>query len=143
MLITQREHQIAAGDLRAGSRAWAKFTDLTLKYGYQPWRALLWAAGSTLLAVLLTLTLGGDGGLVHTPAAGPNQAGTVCTAPELVGYALDGFLPVVRTGARDTCRPALNTQGGIIQLGGWLLGLITWAFLTLFVAGFTNIIRKT
>nr|WP_029212084.1 hypothetical protein [Arsenicicoccus bolidensis] len=140
VLITQREHQIAAGGLTRGSRAWARFTGLTLKYGYQPWRALIWASGATFLAILLALTLGGQGGLAHTTAGG----GGPCGAAERISYALDGFLPLVRTGARDTCRPVLDTwPGTIIQFGGWTLGLITWAFITLFIAGFTNIIRKT
>lgn len=143
VLITQRRHQIADGNLRRTSRAWAKFTGLTLNYGYQPWRALLWAGATTLLSVLLTITLGNAGGLLHTPATGPGLTGTPCSTAEHIGYALDGFLPVVRTGARDTCRPALNTYGATLQLAGWTLGLITWAFLTLFIAGFTNIIRKT
>jgi hypothetical protein len=42
VLMAQRDDQIHRAPLtRRGERSWARFTRVTLGYGYQPWRALI------------------------------------------------------------------------------------------------------
>jgi hypothetical protein len=50
---------------------------------------------------------------------------------------------LVKTGTRDHCDTTTSTTGQALTLIGWGLQLLAWAFATLFVAGFTGIVRKT
>jgi hypothetical protein len=142
VLMAQRRDQI---DRRAmtgrAERAWARLTGLTLGYGYQPWRALLALVAVTIIAVVLAVTLGGHGGVARVdphPAAA-----TPCSGVERVGVGLDLALPVIKTGTRDHCDTTASTTGQVLTAAGWGLQLLAWAFATLFVAGFTGIVRKT
>jgi hypothetical protein len=61
ILIAQRQDQIDPNHgvpTGRGERAWARLTGLTLGYGYQPWRALLFLIAVATTAVVLALTLG-------------------------------------------------------------------------------------
>jgi hypothetical protein len=59
---------------------------------------------------------------------------------------LDLNLPVGTTVARAECdltkNPASATATGLI-IAGWVLRLLAWGFAALFIAGFTNAVRKT
>jgi hypothetical protein len=122
-------------------RAWARLTGLTLGYGYQLWRALLALLAVAAIAVMLALTLGAHGGVAHTNRRPP--AGSRCSALERVGVGLDLGLPLIKTGARDYCDTTASTTGQWLTAAGWSLQVLAWAFATLFVAGFTGIVRKT
>ena len=50
-------------------------------------------------------------------------------------------LPLVDTGVSTTCTTV--SHGQWLILFGLMLQLLGWAFATLFVAGFTNAVRKT
>jgi hypothetical protein len=68
---------------------------------------------------------------------------TRCSAVERVGVGLDLGLPLVKTGIRVHCDTTASTTGQVLTVAGWGLQLLAWAFATLFVAGFTGIVRKT
>ncbi|MDQ3765348.1 MAG: hypothetical protein M3460_28935 [Actinomycetota bacterium] len=51
--------------LYADERLWARITGITLGYGYQPWRALLFLVSVVVTSVVLAITLGAHGALVH------------------------------------------------------------------------------
>ncbi|GGU48555.1 hypothetical protein GCM10010289_81370 [Streptomyces violascens] len=142
ILMAQRRDQIDRGGLRRRDRAWARFTGLTLGFGYQPWRALLLLfavlAGSVALAVVLGRP---GGGLEHTTRA--STPTTPCSVVERVGVGLDLGLPVVKTGAAGLCAPTGTPAGQTLTVAGWLLQLAAWALATLFIAGFTGAVRKT
>jgi hypothetical protein len=142
ILMAQRQDQLDRGALTGrADRAWARVTGLTLGYGYQPWRALIALAVVAATAVGLAFTLGGHGGVARVnphPAAA-----TRCSAVERVGVGLDLGLPLIKTGIRDHCDTTASTTGQTLTLAGWALQLLAWAFATLFVAGFTGIVRKT
>jgi hypothetical protein len=56
--MAQRHDQIRRKALTgAGERGWARLTGLTLGFGYQPSRALLFLLGIAVLAVTLALQL--------------------------------------------------------------------------------------
>jgi hypothetical protein len=141
-LMAQRQAQLDRGALTGRTeRAWARLTGLTLGYGYQPWRALLALVAIATIAVVLALTLGGHGGVARTNPHPP--AATRCSAVERVGVGLDLGLPLIKTGTRNHCDTTASTTGQALTAVGWGLQLLAWAFATLFVAGFTGIVRKT
>jgi hypothetical protein len=122
-------------------RAWGKFTGVTLGYGYQPWRALLGLLGIVILAVILNVSYGAQGGLAHTKASG--SPGTPCSTLERVGVGLNFSVPVVNIGAGGTCGTTQSAPGNTITISGWILQLAAWSLATLFIAGFTGVVRKT
>ena len=142
ILMAQRQDQLDRGALTGrADRAWARLTGLTLGYGYQPWRALLALVAIATTAVVLALTLGAHGGVARVDPKPP--AATRCSAVERVGVGLDLGVPLIKTGIRDHCDTTASTTGQALTATGWGLQLLAWAFATLFVAGFTGIVRKT
>jgi hypothetical protein len=141
ILMAQRQDQIDRGALTGLERAWARLTGLTLGYGYQPWRALLFLIAIAMLAVVLALTLGAHGGVARVNPKPPEA--NQCSAVERVGVGLDLGLPLIKTGIRSQCNTTTSTTGQVLTVAGWGLQLLAWAFATLFVAGFTGAVRKT
>jgi hypothetical protein len=141
ILVAQRRDQVDRGELPGPDRAWARLTEVTLGYGYKPWKAVLFLAGVVLIAVLLALALGAQGGLARVDPKPP--AATQCSAVEQIGVGLDLGLPLIKTGIRDHCDTTTSTTGQVLTAAGWGLQLLAWGFATLFIAGFTGIVRKT
>ncbi|KAB2344921.1 hypothetical protein [Actinomadura rudentiformis] len=142
ILRAQRRDQIDRGGLGRRDRVWARFTGLTLGFGYQPWRVLLLLFAVVACSVALALILGGPGGgLEHTARA--NTPKTPCGVVKRVGVGLDLSLPLVKTGARDQCAPTDTRAGQTLTVAGWVLQLVAWASATLFIAGFTGAVRTT
>lgn len=143
ILMAQRRDQIHRHALTGrGERSWARFTGLTLGYGYQPWRALIGLLIVVFLAVLLAVLLGGHGGLARVQSP-PPPTPLACTMVERIGVGLDLGTPLITTGARGRCEATNATSGQILTITGWALRLLAWAFASLFVAGFTSAVRKT
>jgi hypothetical protein len=143
ILIAQRRAQLDRGVLTGRERLWARITGVTLGYGYQPWRALLFLLGVVITSVILAVTLGTHGALVRPQDPKNPAAATVsCTVPERVDVGLGVGSPFLDTHARDRC-VTTNTATGIgLSYSLWGLQLLTGAFAALFVAGFTGIVRK-
>jgi uncharacterized protein YjbI with pentapeptide repeats len=143
VLMTQRHDQIRRHALTGrGERVWARFTGLTLGYGYQPWRALLGLLAVLVTAVVLAVVLGAHGGLaqIRNPPPPTPQA---CTVIERIGVGLDLGTALITTGTRPRCEPTSTSTGQALTLTSWALRLLAWAFATLFIAGFTGAVRKT
>jgi len=142
VLMAQRRDQIHRAELTGRlERAWARLTGVTLGYGYQPWRAVLALLAVVSAAVILAVTVGGQGGLARTDP--PNPAAVSCSTIERVGVGLDLGLPLINTGTRDPCDITHTSEGQVLTVAGWGLQLLAWAFATLFIAGFTGAVRKT
>jgi uncharacterized protein (DUF4415 family) len=141
ILMAQRTDQLDRAKMTRTERAWGKFTGVTLGYGYQPWRALLGLLGIVILAVILNVSYGAQGGLAHTKASG--SPGTPCSTLERVGVGLNFSVPVVNIGAGGTCGTTQSAPGNTITISGWILQLAAWSLATLFIAGFTGVVRKT
>ncbi|WP_156213311.1 hypothetical protein [Lentzea aerocolonigenes] len=61
-----------------------------------------------------------------------------------IGYALNAAAPLVKTDVQQRCQVATSTSAGqFVVVTMWVLQLMAWAFATLFVAGFTGLVRKT
>jgi hypothetical protein len=143
ILIAQRRDQIQRAGLALSERAWGRLTDITLGYGYQPWRALLLLLATLATAVTLSVTGGHHGGLTREPATTGAVAATACTTIDQIGVGLDLGTPLLKTGARDRCQPTDTPAGQTLTIAGWILQLLAWTFATLFIAGFTSAVRKT
>lgn len=142
ILMAQRRDQIHQRALTGrAERTWARLTGLTLGYGYQPWRALFFLLAVVVTAVILAVTVGAYGGLARTQP--PTSAAPQCTAVERIGVGLDLALPLIRIGNRGHCDTTTSTAGQVLTVTGWGLQLASWAFATLFIAGFTSAVRKT
>jgi hypothetical protein len=142
VLIAQRRDQLRRATPHAGERAWGLLTGITLGYGYQPWRALVGLLASVCLAVLLAVVLGSHGGLGQVGAEGRPGAAR-CTAIDHIGVGLDFGLPLIKTGSRTNCDTTPSTTGQALTVTSWTLQTCSWAFATLFIAGFTSAVRKT
>jgi hypothetical protein len=66
VLMAQRDDELARGDTRWQERLWGKITKITLGYGYQPWRALLFLTAVVAISCVLAVVLGAHGGLAQT-----------------------------------------------------------------------------
>jgi hypothetical protein len=140
VLISQRVDQLRRQELLSRpERAWTRLTGLTLGYGYQPWRALLFLLAVTCTAVTMALAAGAHGALAHPSS----PASRLCSTVEEIGVGLNVALPLVKTALDDQCHPTSSATGQAFNAGSWTLQLLGWAFATLFVAGFTSIIRRT
>jgi hypothetical protein len=99
--MAQRDDQLARTDTSWTERSWGKITKITLGYGYQPWRALLFLAGVVALSFVLAVVLGAHGALTQTSETA--TPGRPCTVVQQVSVGLDLNLPVGTSGARAGC----------------------------------------
>ena len=101
---------------------------VTVGHGYRPWFAGVWAAGIiAVFAVVVWLWSG-----MFVP-----EAEGVTGSPQPVAYAVDAFFPIVDLGEAGDWMPT-----GWIRWVDWSVILAGWALTTLFVAGFTRIVRS-
>jgi hypothetical protein len=144
ILIAQRQAQLDRGLLTGRERLWARITGITLGYGYQPWRALLFLLGVVVTSVVLAVTLGAHGALTHPlDPTNPATATVPCSLTERVDVGLEVGAPFLDTHAQDRCTTT-NTGTGIgLNYSTRGLQLLTGILAALFVAGFTGIVRKT
>ena len=147
ILMAQRDDQLARTLPRPHwpERLWGQITRVTLGYGYQPWRALLFLAGVVAASCVLAVVLGSHGALAQTDkTATPGQS---CTVIQQVSVGLDLNLPVGTSLARAGCdltkHPGSATAAFWLTVVGLVLRLLAWAFAALFIAGFTSAVRKT
>jgi hypothetical protein len=119
----ERVHRRAA---RPMAQVWGVVQDVTLGYGYRPWRALVW------LAVLLAA--GSIAFDIHRPP--PLQPGS---APHFnpVVYTLDLLLPLVDLGQKHAFDPA-----GALQWLSYLLVASGWVLVTTVAAAAARVLRR-
>jgi hypothetical protein len=143
-LMAQRDDQLARAHTSWAERLWGKITKVTLGYGYQPWRALLFLAGVVVVSCVLTVVLGSHGALTQTSKTA--TPGRSCTVIQQLSVGLDLNLPVGTTVARGGCdltEDSASTTAAWLSVVGWLLRVLGWVFAALFFAGFTSAVRKT
>ena len=144
ILMAQRDDQFARTHPRWPERLWGRITKVTLGYGYQPWRALLFLAGVVALSCVLAVVLGSHGALAQT--SNTATPGRSCTVIQQASVGLDLNLPIGKSVARDRCDVAndsASVTAAWLTAAGWVLQLLAWAFAALFIAGFTSAVRKT
>jgi hypothetical protein len=105
VVMDQRDAQLARTETTPFGRTWGRVTRLTLGYGYQPWRALIGLAAVVAIAVLLSVFLGGAGGLAPPPPSDPTApVVTRCAVVDRIGVGLDYGTPLLSTGASSVCQ---------------------------------------
>ena len=144
ILMAQRDDQLARTHPRWSERLWGRISKVTLGYGYQPWRALLFLAAVVALSCVLAVVLGWHGALAQTDHTA--TPGRPCTMVQKVSVGLDLNLPIGISVARPDCdltKDSTSTAAAWLTAAGWVLRLLAWAFAALFIAGFTSAVRKT
>ena len=144
ILMAQRDDQLARADTRWPERLWGRITKVTLGYGYQPWRALLFLAAVVAVSCVLAVVLGSHGALAQTSKTA--TPGRSCTVVQQVSVGLDLNLPVGTSVARADCdltTDSASATAAWLTAVGWVLRLLAWVFAALFIAGFTSAVRKT
>jgi hypothetical protein len=101
---------------------------VTVGHGYRPWLAGVWAAA--IIAAFALVVWQWSGMFI------PETEG-VTGSPQPVAYAADTFLPIVDLGEAGDWMPT-----GGIRWVDWSVILLGWALSTIFVAGFTRIVRS-
>ncbi|MFD9737539.1 hypothetical protein [Umezawaea sp. NPDC059074] len=135
--VAQQKDLLRRGRLTRWGRLWHRVTGATVGYGYRPAIALLWLAATLATAVVLVTAVAGPAGLTRA-ATGP------CSAVEQIGLALNAATPLVKPDTQQRCQVLTTTGlGQFVVVATWLLQALAWAFATLFVAGFTGLVRKT
>jgi hypothetical protein len=144
ILIAQRDDQLARTHPRWPEKLWGKITKVTLGYGYQPWRALLFLAAVVVVSCILAVGLGAHGALTQTTKTA--TPGRSCTVVQQVSVGLDLNLPVGTSVARAACdltTDSASASAAWLTAAGWVLRVLAWVFAALFIAGFTSAVRKT
>jgi hypothetical protein len=108
------------------ARAWSLLQDITIGYGYQPWRAAAW------IAILLAA-----GSIVFAIAPPPPLGSGAAPHFNPVVYALDLLLPVVDLGQKHAFNPA-----GAEQWLSYLLIAAGWVLVTTVAAGAARVLSR-
>ncbi|WP_240634113.1 MULTISPECIES: hypothetical protein [Streptomyces] len=98
MLLAKQRHRRRT--LHAAGRAWGRLLDITVGYGYRPWRAGIWLLALTLLG---TLVFRGQHPVARNPADGP--------VFHALPYTLDLLTPIGASASATpgTGRPAVRS----------------------------------
>ncbi|MGW4109509.1 hypothetical protein ACWEFJ_01370 [Actinosynnema sp. NPDC004786] len=81
---------------------------------------------------------------VVSPSGATTALGTRCSTVELIGLGVDRGLPLGATGLRAKCDLDTSTRRGqVLTLLMWIIQAMLWGLITLAIAGYTNLIRKT
>jgi hypothetical protein len=108
------------------ARTWSLLQDVTVAYGYQPWRALLW------LAVLLAA-----GSILFSVSPPPPFQASAAPHFNAFAYTLDLLLPVVDLGLKHAFNPA-----GAEQWFAYLLVAAGWVLATTVAAGAARVLSR-
>jgi hypothetical protein len=127
--IAMENDRLRRGGLSPLRRAGRWILRVTIGHGYRPWLALLWAVAIVVPFALLVWRAPG-GTFVPTSEGATGS-------PQPLAYSLDTFLPIVDLGEADQW-----TVTGGLRWVAWAVILLGWALTTIFVAGFTRIVRS-
>jgi hypothetical protein len=152
-----REINIAAlrdrrqfGQLSKPSKLLNLTYDITIRYGYRSWLAAVYLV-ALFVIMFAAFSLAQSGGSVIVPAgdvtglhpaptASRCQSDYPCFSP--AGFALDIVVPIINVHQPDNWRVNRHSSWGWAwMLAAWLATLLGWAFVTLFVAGYTGLVR--
>lgn len=140
--VARQRDLVRRGELDAAGRLWHRITGLTVGYGYRPALALWWLVGTVVLSVVLVMGVAGPAGLVSRVNDQGSPIGP-CPMVDQAGLALGAAAPLVRSDNTLHCQIVATAPGQVIVGATWVLQVLAWAFVTLFVAGFTGLVRKS
>lgn len=125
--LAMHKDRVKRGNLPTHVVAGRLLLGAAVGHGYREWRAALWAI---LIIVPFALVVG------HYPKRFVAVEG-VTGSPQPFAYAADTFLPIINLGQAGNWNPT-----GWVRWLDWLVILLGWALTTIFVAGFTRIVRR-
>lgn len=139
-LIAQQTDLRRRGDLGGPVRRLLHWlSGLLIGYGYQSWRALAGLMATVILALSLVF-VAADQRATAPPVGQPRVQ---CTVVEKIGLAAELAIPLVKVRNPPRCGFNATTPGQWFQVMGWATQILGWSFATLFIAGFTGIVRRT
>src|SRR6266545_2805483 len=126
--IAMHNDRVARADL-PWYRAWGRrVLGWLVGHGYRPWLAGIWA---TAIIAAFALVVWQCSGMFL-----PEQQG-VTGSPQPIAYAADAFLPIIDLGQADSWMPT-----AWLRWVDWSVILLGWSLSTIFVAGFSRIVRS-
>ncbi|WP_146955914.1 hypothetical protein [Glutamicibacter soli] len=141
-LITQRFDQLRRGKPGVKDWLWGAFTGITVGFGYLSWLPIVWLIAIFAVVYCLVTRVYSDG-LASTSELKIAGADPTCTGLEQFQMVVDMVVPLVSTGVNETCQVVARVPDGeALAIVSMVAQGASWALLTLFVAGFTGIIRR-
>ena len=137
-------------------RAWARFLKITVGYGHQPLRTVLWSLAVVLFGWLM-VTLGARARVMRAtwPDSPPPSEPATYEKLHPPLYSLDVFLPFVNLHQEHYWWPDANRSGDCVlfgqklRIGGsflryylWMQVIAGWLLSAIFVAGVTGLMRN-
>ena len=127
VLVEMQNDRLRRGGLSRPAWLGHQILRVTIGHGYRSWLAGIWAIVVIALFALVVWRAPGNFD------ADPGVEG----APQPIAYAADTFLPIVDLG--EASRWLAN---GWVEWMEWVVILVGWALTTIFVAGFTRVVRS-
>ncbi|HEX6342345.1 hypothetical protein [Umezawaea sp.] len=151
--LEDERHQTNESATR-GSRIWHWVKKRFIGHGYRPGRALVGLAGVFVVALALTWAASSADVVHRSVPRVQNVSSAVvvedlpdtdfpCRFADTIRLAADLSVPLISTGGRSRCD--FKADGGwamAATIAGLLLQILGWAFATLFVVGFTGVVRR-
>jgi hypothetical protein len=129
------------GSLNKWQTVWNRFLGVSIGHGYRLLRPVIFGLGVMVVGTLI-FWWGYDHGLLVSTADQVNQTsakGSTFFAPM---YSVDTFLPIIDFGQESAWQPLANSYGGwFILVSYWVEIGLGWIVSTLFVLGFTRLVR--
>jgi hypothetical protein len=148
--IARRADLRTYGDLNWYRRFGNWFLDITIKYGYQTWRAGVALAGLFAIFVWLSflaqqnhliIPVGNTQGLHPVPSVTTCTSRYPCFYP--IGYAVDTAIPIINVHQADNWGPdGSTTWGEAFVFATWIWTGLGWGLATLLVAGYSGLVRQ-
>lgn len=128
VLIAMQNDRIRRGGLSPAARLGRQILRFTIGHGYRPWLAGVWA--TAVIAAFAVVVWQASERFV---AVNDSVRG----APQPVVYAADTFVPIVDFGQAGDWDPT-----GWTRWVAWAVIAVGWALTTIFVGGFTKLVRS-
>ena len=134
--IERQRQRRRYGQLPRYHRGWSWLLDVTIRYGWEPWRAVIGGVAVAALGALI-FWLAGRGGVMERVDADS------FAAFQPVVYSLDSFIPFVDLRQEGGWLPNTSIDWGwptMVYL--WLHIALGWVLSTLTALSFTSVVRQ-
>ena len=155
VLIAKQDDLRRYGSLTSWGKGWNWLLGVTIKHGYQPHRALFGMLFFVLLGTGI-FQVGYWNHLITPSNEVKNERKAKLNYPKFQAfvYSLDTFVPIIdlkqkgywlpnpNMGRAIVKYPVMFRRGGLLRIYFWIHIIFGWVLTTLWVAGFTGLVRK-
>jgi hypothetical protein len=127
VLVAMQNDRLERGGLSRRAFVGHWILRISISHGYRPWLAAVW--GAAIIAVFALVVWQNSGMFI-------SEGEVADGAPQPIAYAADTFLPIVDLSESGDWAPT-----GWMRWFDWSVILLGWTLSTIFVAGFTRIVR--